>query len=159
MSGQVIILMGSKSDLEHAQAIVSELEAFEIPCTLRVASAHKSVRHLLGILEQANAATTPTVLIAIAGRSNALAGMADANSIWPVITCPPPSSAFGGADLFSSLRMPSGVAPLVVLEPSNAALAAAKLLALGDPSLRTRIAAFQARLTAQLIDADTSIAP
>ncbi len=157
MTGQVIILMGSKSDMEHAQAIVKALSAFEIPCTLRVASAHKSVRHLLDILEQLDAATQPTVLIAIAGRSNALAGMADANCVWPVITCPPASSAFGGADLFSSLRMPSGVAPLVVLEPANAALAAAKLLALAEPSLRPRIAAYQAAMTAQVLEADSSV--
>jgi len=158
MSGQVVLLMGSKSDSEHAQAIIAELKSFDIPCTLRVASAHKSVRHLLDILEQANAASVPTVLIAIAGRSNALAGMADANCIWPVITCPPVSNTFGGADVYSSLRMPSGVAPLVVLEPANAALAAAKLLALADPALRERIAAYQSKMTAQVVEADKSLA-
>jgi phosphoribosylcarboxyaminoimidazole (NCAIR) mutase len=48
-------------------------------------------------------------------------------------------------DLLSSVRMPSGVAPLLVLEPEAAALAAAKMLALGDPELRGRVEAFQAR--------------
>jgi phosphoribosylaminoimidazole carboxylase PurE protein len=157
MAGQVIILMGSKGDLEHANKIIAELKAFEIPYTLRIASAHKSVQHLLSILEQASTADVPTVLVAIAGRSNALAGMADANCIWPVITCPPASDAFGGADIYSSLRMPSGVAPLVVLEPANVALAAAKLLALADPTLHARIAAYQARMTAQVVDADSAI--
>jgi len=43
-----------------------------------------------------------------------------------VIACPPYSEAFGGADVYSSLRMPKGVAPLVVLEPEGAALAAGR---------------------------------
>ena len=38
-------------------------------------------------------------------------------------------------DLLSSVRMPGGVAPLLVLEPEGAALAAAKILAIGDPAL------------------------
>jgi len=35
----------------------------------------------------------------------------------PVVTCPPYSDRFGGADVFSSLRMPSNVAPALVLDP------------------------------------------
>ena len=62
--------------------------------------------------------------------------MVDANVTAPVIACPPYADRFGGADLYSSLRMPSGVAPAVVLEPSAAALLAAKILALADPALR-----------------------
>jgi 5-(carboxyamino)imidazole ribonucleotide mutase/phosphoribosylaminoimidazole-succinocarboxamide synthase len=46
----------------------------------------------------------------------------------PVIACPPYSERFAGADIFSSLRMPSGVAPALVLEPEGAALLAAKIL-------------------------------
>jgi len=60
----------------------------------------------------------------VAGRSNALSGFLDAQVTAPVIACPPASEAFGGMDILSSLRMPRGVAPLVVLEPENAALAA-----------------------------------
>ena len=71
----------------------------------------------------------------IAGRSNALGGLVDATVTAPVITCPPYSEAFGGSDVFSSLRMPGGVAPLLILEPANAALAAAKILGLSDPRL------------------------
>ena len=83
--------------------------------------------------------------ITVAGRSNALSGMVDANVTAPVIACPPYSDRFGGADLYSSLRMPSGVAPAVVLEPDGAALLAAKILALGDPALREQVAAAQQR--------------
>jgi 5-(carboxyamino)imidazole ribonucleotide mutase len=157
LSGRVVIIMGSKSDLEHAQKIVTQLQALGIAYTLRVASAHKSVRHLLEILQHYNEAGESLVFIAIAGRSNALAGMLDANTPYPVITCPPVSSAFGGADIYSSLRMPSGVAALVILEPDAAALAAAKILALSDVDLRARIAAHQAEMTGTIIAADKSL--
>ena len=78
------------------------------------------------------------MFVTVAGRSNALSGFFDPQVTSPVIACPPPSDAFGGADLWSSLRMPSGVAPLVVLEPANAALAAAKILGLADPAVGER---------------------
>ena len=97
------------------------------------------------------------VYITVAGRSNALGGMVDANTAYPVITCPPVSSSFAGADIFSSLRMPSGVAPMVVLDPRGAALAAAKILALSDPALRKRISAAQAEMTDTIVEADREV--
>ena len=157
MSGRVVILMGSKSDLPHVREITSQLEDFAVPYGLRVASAHKSVRHLLGILDEYGDGSEPLVYIAVAGRSNALGGMVDANTVYPVITCPPVSSAFGGADIYSSLRMPSGVAPMVVLDPKGAALAAAKVLALTDAVLAARVTAFQSEMTATIVSADRTI--
>jgi 5-(carboxyamino)imidazole ribonucleotide mutase len=157
MPGQVIILMGSKSDLEHVNKITAQLDHFGIAHAVRVASAHKSARYLLSLLESYEGANEAIVYIAVAGRSNALAGMVDANTAFPVITCPPVSTAFGGADIYSSLRMPSGVAPLVVLEPDAAALAAAKILALQDAALRERITGYQAEMTEAIVAADKSL--
>jgi phosphoribosylaminoimidazole carboxylase PurE protein len=158
MAAHVVIIMGSKSDLEHANKVAEHLRAFGIECRMRVASAHKSVRHLLDIVEGCSAGPESVVFIAIAGRSNALAGMVDANTPFPVITCPPGSSAFAGADILSSLRMPGGVAPLVILEPEGAALAAAKILALADGELRARLVHYQAEMTRSVIEADKSLA-
>ena len=157
MSGRVIIIMGSPSDLDHANAVSEQLNAWGVASTLRVASAHKSVRHLLGILEEYAGTEAGLVFVAIAGRSNALAGMMDANTPFPVITCPPVSSTFGGADIYSSLRMPSGVAPMVVLDPKGAALAAAKILALSDSALRARLEDYQAKMTQAVVDADRGL--
>jgi 5-(carboxyamino)imidazole ribonucleotide mutase len=153
----VVIMMGSKSDLPHAQSIVDVLDAFGISSEVRVASAHKSARHVLGMLAAYEEEPGPRVIITIAGRSNALGGMVDANTTWPVITCPPVSSTFAGADIYSSLRMPSGVAPLLVLEPSGAALAAAKILALGDSELRERLRAYQSDLTDTIVTDDQEV--
>jgi 5-(carboxyamino)imidazole ribonucleotide mutase len=72
----------------------------------------------------------------MAGRSNALSGFTDTQTFCPVIACPPYSDKFAGADIYSSLRMPFFVAPMTVLEPANAALAAAKILALSDTQLQ-----------------------
>ncbi len=153
----VPIIMGSKADLEHARAIEEGLRSFGIECEMRVASAHKAARYLLDLLAGYEADPRPKVYITVAGRSNALSGMVDANVTAPVIACPPYSDRFGGADVFSSLRMPSGVAPAVVLDPKGAALLAAKILALADPALRTRIARAQEAATQQIIDDDQAL--
>jgi phosphoribosylcarboxyaminoimidazole (NCAIR) mutase len=60
-------------------------------------------------------------------------------------------------DLLSSVRMPGGVAPMLVLEPEGAALAAAKILAVGDPALAQRIAAWQNELREQAMADDRDV--
>ena len=75
----------------------------------------------------------------MAGRSNALSGVLDCAVSGPVVSCPPYSSSFGGADLFSSIRMPGGVCPSLVLDPSGAAMFAAKILGVHDEVVRERV--------------------
>lgn len=147
----VIILMGSKADRDHCMKIKSVLDQFNVRCLLRIASAHKTPLKVLDIL--AAYRKQPVVFITVAGRSNALSGFVDANTHHPVIACPLYSDKFSGADLFSSLRMPSGVCPLTVLEPEQAALAAVKILALHDEQLALRIAQYQEEKR-QAIEAD-----
>lgn len=124
----VVIIMGSKADLPHAEKVAEALRQFDISWEMRVASAHKSPAYLLEMLAGYEARGEPRLYITIAGRSNALSGMVDAAVSVPVIACPPYSERFAGADIFSSLRVPSGVAPALVLEPEGAALLAAKIL-------------------------------
>jgi 5-(carboxyamino)imidazole ribonucleotide mutase len=155
----VPILMGSKSDQKHAQTIVNALEKFGITAQIRVASAHKTPTYLLSVLQEYESDSRQKVYITIAGRSNALSGMVDAQVTSPVIACPPPSEAFGGADIFSSLRMPSGVAPAVVLDPEGAALFAAKIFALTDPIVRGKIAEMQKENQDKLLSDDAEFNP
>ena len=150
----VVILMGSKSDLPFVARITQTLDALGVDYQRRVASAHKSARYLLDLLAAYEAGGEVGVYITVAGRSNALSGMVDANVAAPVIACPPYSEKYGGADLYSSLRMPSGVAPAVAIEPAGAALLAAKILGLGDPALRARVAAAQRAQTDAIYAAD-----
>jgi phosphoribosylaminoimidazole carboxylase PurE protein len=153
----VPIIMGSKSDLAHGQAIAEALAGYGIPSELRIASAHKAVRYLLDLLAAYEADPRPKVYITVAGRSNALSGLVDANVAAPVIACPPYGERFAGADLLSSLRMPSGVAPAVVLEPAGAALLAAKILALSEPALRERIRQAQQAAATQIARDDQEL--
>ena len=153
----VAILLGSQSDMSHAQTIVDVLDQLEIASEVRIGSAHKTPAHVLEMLARWEADPRPKVIITIAGRSNALSGFVDAQVSCPVIACPPVSNSFGGADVYSSLRMPSGVAPGVVLEPANAALVAGKILGLTDPAIRGRVQALQQQAIDTVLAADAAL--
>jgi phosphoribosylaminoimidazole carboxylase PurE protein len=153
----VIILMGSKADIDHCTRIADACRGFGLETVLRIASAHKTPEYALSILKGYEADGRPRVYITVAGRSNALSGFTDGSVSAPVIACPPPSDAFGGADLYSSLRMPSGVAPGLVLEPFNAALLAAKILGLIDPEVREQVKASQKRAAEKIFGEDAGV--
>jgi 5-(carboxyamino)imidazole ribonucleotide mutase len=149
--------MGSKADLEHCTRIADACKQFGLESVLRVGSAHKTAEHALAVLREYESDPRPKVYVTVAGRSNALSGFADGAVSAPVIACPPVSDAFGGADVYSSLRMPSGVAPALVLEPANAALLAAKILGLADAAVREAVIAFQKKQAQKIIDDDRSV--
>ncbi len=152
---KVVILMGSKSDLSQGEKIIKILKEFGVSHDLRIASAHKVPLKALEIIKQNEKENT--VFITIAGRSNALSGFCDAQTARPVIACPPYSEVFAGADIWSSLRMPSGVCPLTILEPESAALAAIKMLALVDAQLFMKIEQYQTQKRNELEKADNEV--
>ena len=156
MPAQIIIIMGSKADLAHAQAITQTLKALDISYEMRVCSAHKATRRLLEMLQEYEQ-SGPLIYITIAGRSNALSAVVDANTRFPVIACPPYSDRFGGMDILSSLRLPSGIASPTILEPEGASLLAAKMLALSDTQLEQRLNAYKQRFSAELAQADEEV--
>ena len=153
----VVILMGSKADLDHSVKIADACGGFGLEPVLRIASAHKTPEHALSILKEYEADERPKVYITVAGRSNALSGFIDGSVSAPVIACPPPSDSFGGVDVFSSLRMPSGIAPAVVLEPVNAALLAAKIFGVANTDVREQVKASQKRAADKIIEDDASV--
>jgi len=153
----VVILMGSKGDLEHCQKIADACKGYGIETALRIGSAHKTPEHVSGLLREYESDPRPKVYITVAGRSNALSGFTDGTVSAPVIACPPPSEVFGGADVFSSLRMPSGIAPAVVLEPANAALLAAKILGLVDADVRETLIRSQKKQAEKIMEDDKRI--
>jgi 5-(carboxyamino)imidazole ribonucleotide mutase len=155
MKGKVTILMGSQRDLEFCGEIARPLKTFGIDYSFRVGSAHKTPEKVIKILREYE--NERLVYITVAGRSNALSAFVDANTTKPVIACPPCSDKFGGADIYSSLRVPSGVASLVTLEPEGAALAAAKIFAVEDKELEKRIKEYQQAKKREIEKADESI--
>jgi 5-(carboxyamino)imidazole ribonucleotide mutase len=153
----VIILMGSRADIDHSKKIEEACKGFGLETVIRIASAHKTPEHALSILQDYEADERPKVYISVAGRSNALSGFTDGSVSAPVIACPPPSDAFGGADVYSSLRMPSGIAPAVVMEPFNAALLAAKIFGLMYPEVKELVKASQKRASEKIMEDDASL--
>jgi 5-(carboxyamino)imidazole ribonucleotide mutase len=154
---RVIIILGSRRDLSFATSIGRTLTHFGVEYEYRIASAHKTPAELLEILEDYERSGDSIVYVTVAGRSNALSGLVDANTRHPVIACPPYSEKFGGADIYSSLRTPSGVAPLVVLNPENAALAAVKILGLENPALSEKAHQFQQKKKLEVNIADKNV--
>lgn len=154
MTSLVVILMGSKADEAHCKKISDAARDFGVEVITRIGSAHKTPDHVSDLLRTYEADPRPKVYITVAGRSNALSGFTDGSVTAPVIACPPPSDSYGGADIFSSLRMPSGIAPAVVIEPANAALLAAKILGLSDPNVKAKVVAFQQRQASKILDDD-----
>ncbi len=141
---QVIVILGSPADRPWSDRIVQCLHRYCLEAEVHVASAHKTPEHLLHLLQEFEGRSEAHVYITVAGRSNALSGFVDAQVTAPVIACPPASDSFGGMDILSSLRMPRGVAPMVVLEPENAALAAAKIMAIASAPVAAAVQEQQA---------------
>ncbi len=152
---KVVIIMGSKSDMDWSEEIADTLSELEIESVMRIASAHKVPFKAVDIIDEYE--DEEIVYVTVAGRSNALSGFVDAQTEKPVIACPPYSSKFAGADIFSSLRMPSGVCPMVVLGTEQAGLAAAKMLALTDEDLQERIKEYQEENREQIDEDDKEV--
>ena len=154
MKGRIIILMGSERDLEFCREIAKSLKTLGLDYSFRVGSAHKTPEKVLKTLKEYE--KEKVVYITVAGRSNALSAFVDANTTKPVIACPPYSDKFAGTDIYSTLRVPSGVASLVTIEPEGAALAAAKILAVEDKELEKRIQEYQQAKKSEIEKADES---
>jgi 5-(carboxyamino)imidazole ribonucleotide mutase len=155
VNGKVVIVMGSKRDLEFCTGIAEYLKILGVEYVFRVASAHKTPEQVLAILEEFK--KEKVVYITVAGRSNALSAFVDARTTKPVIACPPYSEKYGGADIYSSLRVPSGIGSTVTIEPEGAAIAAAKILALEDESLEKRVKEHQSSKRKALVEANESV--
>jgi len=155
MAGKAVIIMGSERDLDFSREIAKYLRLLEVTYEFRVASAHKTPAKVLDVIEEFE--NEKVVYITVAGRSNALSAFIDGNTTKPVIACPPYSDKFGGADIYSSLRVPSGIGSVVTIEPEGAAIAAAKILALEDAQLAVGVSAYQAGKRKDLDKANESV--
>lgn len=134
-SARAVVLMGSSSDTPHGKKIQENLTSLGVPCELRVSSAHKGTEETLRILHYYESHGIPTVFIAVAGRSNGLGPVLAGNTSYPVINCPPVKADWGSQDIWSSLRLPSGLACTTIIDAEGAALAAAQILGMTDHNI------------------------
>lgn len=155
VKGKVVVIMGSERDLEYCREIAKSLKVLGLPYDFRVASAHKTPQKVLEILKELEG--QKVVYITVAGRSNALSAFVDANTSKPVIACPPYADKYGGNDIFSSLRVPSGIGCLITIEPEGAAIAAAKIFATEDKELEKHIRAYQLQKKTEIEKADDTV--
>ncbi|MGF3522491.1 MAG: AIR carboxylase family protein [Candidatus Bathyarchaeia archaeon] len=155
MNGKAVIIMGSERDLEFSREIAKNLKALNVDYEFRVASAHKTPEKVLSILKEF--ADEKVVYVTVAGRSNALSAFVDSNTTKPVIACPPYSDKYGGADIYSSLRVPSGVGTLVTIEPDGAAIAVAKIFAIENEELKKLVEKYQMAKKEEIEKADATI--
>ena len=155
LKDKVVVLMGSERDAEFCREIAKHLKMFGLEYEFRVASAHKTPDKVLEILKEYE--KERVVYVTVAGRSNALSAFVDANTVKPVIACPPYSEKFGGADVYSSLRVPSGIGLVVTIEPEAAAIATAKILAVEDKELEKRVREYQQAKKDEIEKADVSV--
>ncbi len=155
MAGKAVIVMGSERDLDFSREIAKYLKLLGVNYEFRVASAHKTPEMVLEILKEFE--TDKVVYVTVAGRSNALSAFIDGNTSKPVIVCPPYSEKFGGADIYSSLRVPSGIGSVVTIETEGAAIAVAKILGLEDAELLANVKGYQESKRRDLEKANESI--
>ena len=140
MNGQPVvgIVMGSSSDLDTMRPAAETLDLLGVPAEIRVVSAHRTPRQMMDYAEAA-AGRGLRVIIAGAGGAAHLPGMLAAITDLPVIGVPVPLRYLDGMDsLLSMVQMPAGVpvATVSIGGARNAALLAARILALNDPELR-----------------------
>ncbi len=154
--GTVTIIMGSEGDKEWVEKIQNHLSKFQgINIQQIVASAHKTPEYVSHWVKKLDSNNSKLVYIAVAGRSNALGAYLDFATPNPVINCPPYSEKYAGADIYSSLRLPSGSGAVTVIEPEAAAIAVAKIFAESNLMTWARLFKFQKDLRDKIISANT----
>ena len=144
--------MGSKSDLETMRAAAATLDELGVPYELRVVSAHRTPDLMFRYASEAQARGIE-VIVAGAGGAAHLPGMVATKTNLPVIGVPVESKALKGLDsLLSIAQMPAGVpvAAMAIGGAANAALFAARILALHDPELARKLDERVARVTAEV---------
>jgi 5-(carboxyamino)imidazole ribonucleotide mutase len=146
--------MGSKNDWETMKNCSAILTEFGIAHESRAISAHRSPDLVADYVKGAEGRGLE-VIIAAAGRSSALPGVAAAMTLLPVLGVPMEGKLMGGLDaLLTIAQMPGGV-PVGALAvgsagAKNSALLALRILANSRPELREKLRQYYAKLAADI---------
>ena len=147
---KVSIIMGSKSDWEVMSVACETLDQFGVPYEKKVISAHRTPQFFCEYMAAARDRGV-SVVIAGAGGAAHLPGMCAAMTSLPVIGVPIYTKTVGGVDsLYSIVQMPSGipVATVAIDGAANAAILAARMLAISDPELLAKLKDYSASMKA-----------
>jgi 5-(carboxyamino)imidazole ribonucleotide mutase len=154
-TARVGIIMGSHSDWDTMRHAADVLDQLGVAYETKIVSAHRTPDLLFTYAEQAPGRGIQ-VIIAGAGGAAHLPGMTAAKTRLPVLGVPVQSKALSGLDsLLSIVQMPRGVpvGTLAIGEAGavNAALLAASILALHDPTIATKLDAYRAAQTERVL--------
>ena len=142
---KVAIIMGSTSDYETMSGAEQFLSDFGIEFEKRVISAHRTPELMFEYTKSLKDRGFG-VVIAGAGGAAHLAGVAAGLTTLPVIAVPMPTKNLGGLDsLLSMVQMPTGipVATVAIGGAKNAAILAAEIIALQEPSVSERLDSYR----------------
>lgn len=159
---QVGVIMGSDSDFPVMEKALSILKKFDIPYMVTVASAHRTPDRAAQLAREAKGKGIK-VLICGAGHAAHLAGVIAAHTTLPVLGVPIDSSALQGMDsLLATVQMPPGI-PVSTMAIGksgayNAGISAAQILAVSDPVLAEKLAAFKKEMADKVNKKATSFA-
>lgn len=158
---KVAVLMGSDSDLGRLESCLTQLKQLDIQFEARVLSAHRTPAQLIKFVEDGSAGDVG-VFICAAGGAAHLAGVVAAHTMKPVIGIPMDNPPLGGLDaLLSTVQMPGGIPVATVAAgsggPVNAALFAARILAMSDPSLAERLDQFKEDMVTKVLAKDEKV--
>lgn len=158
---KVALLMGSDSDLNRLEAALDALKKLGVPFEGRVLSAHRTPAALIQYVESADEREIGVFLCAAGGAAH-LAGVVAAHTLLPVIGIPMDNPPLGGLDaLLSTVQMPGGIPVATVAVggggPVNAALMAARILALGNPELTAKLVEHREHMQAQVRAKDQKV--
>lgn len=147
--------MGSQSDWEVMEHAVETLRKLEIPCEVRVLSAHRAPDALEAFIADVEARGVG-VFVAAAGGAAHLAGVVASKTLRPVLGVPMGTQLGGLDSLLSTVQMPAGI-PVGTLAIGragavNAALLAAAILARSDVELESRLRRFRDEQTQAVLD-------
>jgi 5-(carboxyamino)imidazole ribonucleotide mutase len=153
------IIMGSTSDWDTMRHAAETLEALEVPHETRVVSAHRTPKRLYDYAHSARSRGLKAI-IAGAGGAAHLPGMTASMTTLPVIGVPVALERLDGLDsLLSIVQMPAGipVATVAVGNARNAALLAARILAVGDDRLRAELEKLRERMAETVREKDARL--
>ena len=132
------IILWRGSDKDKTEAFSDALGALADMMTVVTCSIHKEPVNGVATFHRMIQEVPDTVVIANIGRSNGAGPVLSAMSTIPVITVPASVKEFPD-DVWSSLRAPSAVPVMTVLEPANAALAALQILSARNPRIYAQV--------------------
>ena len=141
MNKKIAIILGSDSDIKIAEKAIEVLNKINLEFEINIISAHRTPEKAREFALNARKNNFGAI-IAIAGKSAALAGVLAAHTRIPVIGVPVSSQDLGGMDaLLSTVQMPPGipVACVAIDGGANAAWLAARILALSDDELAEKL--------------------